>query len=434
MNYTWNPVYNYVMEVKSRFIEATGDSSIENVLNAGEYESCFHRWLAIVNDKELSDIATPLCIKQGIRRKNHLQIRYKKYDELFSMVDFNYNEFWKIRDGFYKESRTLVIDIINDDIVISGFKKFCNIGENDDDTLVNLVKRINDNDGQYEVSEKKDGSLFCASYPSSASEPMFCTSSCIDASISWRLADAIEMFYKNKGYLEMLYNNPGMTFIFEYISMKDPHIVVYSKEQEGIYLIGIRNNFTGFEYSYKVVCTMAHTYGVLTTNVFNKSIDDVMADTKKYKHNELEGYVVKVGQYRCKIKTEDYVLMHKLSASKFSQNVTIQMFADGKFDDYYASVPMDMRGRVDWVVEIINEYISLTTKCVEEYTNKCLESNKNGTRKDLMLWCNANVPSFIRGNVINKILGRKIRLMFNGGGGYVKLDEMKNMIDKIKKL
>ena len=36
MNYTWNPVYNYVMEVKSRFIEATGDSSIENVLNAGE--------------------------------------------------------------------------------------------------------------------------------------------------------------------------------------------------------------------------------------------------------------------------------------------------------------------------------------------------------------------------------------------------------------
>ena len=97
MNYTWNPVYNYVMEVKSRFIEATGDSSIENVLNAGEYESCFHRWLAIVNDSELSKIAVPLCVKQGIRRKNHLQIRYKKYDELFSMVDFNYNEFWKIR-------------------------------------------------------------------------------------------------------------------------------------------------------------------------------------------------------------------------------------------------------------------------------------------------------------------------------------------------
>ena len=72
MNYTWNPVYNYVMEVKSRFVEATGDGSIENVLNAGEYESCFHRWLAIVNDNELSDIATPLCIKQGIRRKNYL--------------------------------------------------------------------------------------------------------------------------------------------------------------------------------------------------------------------------------------------------------------------------------------------------------------------------------------------------------------------------
>lgn len=432
--YTWNPVYNYIMNVKNRFIEVTCDNSVSNILDAGEYESCFYRWLAVVNDEELSDIAIPLRIKQGIKNKNHLQIRYKKYDELFAMVDFNYNEFWKIRDGFYKESRTLVIDIINDDIVICGFKKFCNIGENDDDTLVNLVERIKKNNGEYEVSEKKDGSLFCASLPSGASAPVFCTSSCIDESISWRLADAVEMFYNNKGYLDMLYNNPGLTFIFEYISVKDPHIVVYSKDQEGLYFIGLRNNFTGFEYSYKVVLAMAHTYGVLTTNLFIKSIEEVMSDTKKYKHDELEGYVVKVDQYRCKIKTEDYILMHKLAASKFSQNVTIQMFADGRFDDFYASVPPDMKDRVDWVVEIINEYISLTTSFVDKYANKCLESNKDRSRKDLMLWCNANVPAFLRGNVINKILGRKIRLMFNGGGGYVKLGEMQNMIDKIKKL
>ena len=36
MNSTWTPVYNYVMKVKSRFIEATGDRSIENVVNAGD--------------------------------------------------------------------------------------------------------------------------------------------------------------------------------------------------------------------------------------------------------------------------------------------------------------------------------------------------------------------------------------------------------------
>lgn len=432
--YTWNPVYNYIMKVKNRFLEVTGNNSISNILDAGEYESCFHRWLAIINDEELSNIAIPLRIKQGIKNKNHLQIRYKKYDELFAMVDFNYNKFWKIHDGFYKESRTLVIDIINNDIIICGFKKFCNIGENDDDTLANLVQRIKDNNGEYEVSEKKDGSLFCVSYPSGASAPVFCTSSCIDESISWRLADAVEMFYNNKGYLDMLYNNPGLTFIFEYISVKDPHIVVYSKDQEGLYFIGLRNNFTGFEYSYKVVLAMAHTYGVLTTNVFTKSIEEVMADTKKYKHDELEGYVVKVNQYRCKIKTEDYILMHKLAASKFSQNVTIQMFADGRFDDFYASVPPDMKDRVDWVVEIINEYISLTTSFIDKYANECLESNKDKNRKELMLWCNANVPAFLRGNVINKILGRKIRLMFNGCGGYIKLGEMQKMIDKIKKL
>ena len=48
MNYTWNPVYNYVMKVKSRFIEATGDSSIENVLKTDDKNIILNPYQAVV--------------------------------------------------------------------------------------------------------------------------------------------------------------------------------------------------------------------------------------------------------------------------------------------------------------------------------------------------------------------------------------------------
>ena len=66
------------------------------------------------------------------------------------------------------------------------------------------------------------------------------------------------MIYQLPGYERMLREYPNITFVFEYISLKDTHVVKYTKEQEGLYLIGMRSNLTGEEYSYESILKFAN--------------------------------------------------------------------------------------------------------------------------------------------------------------------------------
>lgn len=58
-------------------------------------------------------------------------------------------------------------------------------------------------------------------------------SQAINHNNSWRLQDGYRMINELPGYEKML-KNPNFTFIFEYISLKDAHVVKYGKEQEFI--------------------------------------------------------------------------------------------------------------------------------------------------------------------------------------------------------
>lgn len=74
-------------------------------------------------------------------------------------------------------------------------------------------------------------------------------SQAINPKNSWRLQDGYRMIHELPGYEEMLKIHPNVIFIFEYISLKDAHVVKYTKDQEGLYLIGIRSNEYGTELS-----------------------------------------------------------------------------------------------------------------------------------------------------------------------------------------
>jgi tRNA splicing ligase len=58
----------------------------------------------------------------------------------------------------------------------------------------------------------------------------------------------------------MIKDNPYLTFIFEYISLKDIHTVNYKEEQQGLYLIGIRDVTNGKQWFYSDVKEMAKRY------------------------------------------------------------------------------------------------------------------------------------------------------------------------------
>ena len=74
----------------------------------------------------------------------------------------------------------------------------------------------------------------------------------------------------------MMMDHQNQTFIFEYISQKDAHVVKY--EMEGLFLIGIRDVETGKEASYSEVIHYAAEYDIPATEVFDKTLDQVIGE------------------------------------------------------------------------------------------------------------------------------------------------------------
>ena len=191
--------------------------------------------------------------------------------------------FWDMFDGFYQECRSLVINLEKEEIVLSPFKKFRNLGECEENGLDNIKRKI-DVAKSIEITDKLDGSMQSARYYNG--EIVMSGSQSLSLSDSWRLTDGYKMLTDNSDYVRMLKNNSDYTFIFEYISLQDAHVVLYDKSQEGLYLIGIRNVIDGEQYSYKDVLDIANYYGVKTTKLYDKTLDEVMSELDKYKAHE----------------------------------------------------------------------------------------------------------------------------------------------------
>ena len=156
----------------------------------------------------------------------------------------------------------------------------------------------------------------------------------IDPNMSWRLQDGYKMIYQLPGYEQMLREYPDITFVFEYISLKDTHVVKYTKEQEGLYLIGMRSNLTGEEYSYESILKFAKLYNIPTTEIFNKTLDDVMTELDDKSSDEAEGFVINIDGYKVKLKYNDYVHIHKVLSKLSSINLVISSIADGCYEVY----------------------------------------------------------------------------------------------------
>jgi hypothetical protein len=71
--------------------------------------------------------------------------------------------FWDLYDGFYKECRSIVIDVKNEDIALSPFRKFRNINECEENSLENIT-RLMQSAKCIEFTNKLDGSMQSARY------------------------------------------------------------------------------------------------------------------------------------------------------------------------------------------------------------------------------------------------------------------------------
>ena len=415
---SWSKVLNTIVEIKQLMNERGITISYEH----SRGETCLERWFKELNDPLYNEMFQYI---QTSQKDDLVLVRYAKYGDVFSGEDsVEYSDFWSMYDNFFRECRSMVIDVRNEEVVIAAPNKFFNINENEESSFENVQKLISEC-SRCEWSEKIDGSLQNARYYNG--RIVMSASQAIDPDNSWRLADGIRMLNENDNYIKMVKNFPDWTFVFEYISLADAHVVNYEKSQEGLYLIGIRDSISGKQFPYSSVLAMKEMYGVKATELVNKTLEEVMSELDSKQSNEAEGFVLNVidknGECNYfKIKYLQYQSIHKILSNISSINLIIKNIADNTFDDLLSKVPDAYRWRVDVVANVVFDYIKSQRKIVSEYLNQV----KHLPIKEAMIWIKSNVDKRWAGFVISAYKDglENVNYIKMTSGRYKKMNEM----------
>ena len=418
----WSSVLNVITDIKEKYINKFNTITY----NKGDYETCLIRWIAELNDELYLSMFAPIQTSQN---GELVLVRYGEYSDVFGgESEIVYDEFWDRFDNFYRECRSIVINVVSDEIAILPFNKFFNINELDE-TNIDVVKERMLNAKSIEITDKLDGSMQCGRFYNN--KIIMSGSKSLSVNDSWRLADGYKMLTKNENYVQMLAENSDLTFIFEYLSYEDSHVVIYSEDDYGLHLIGVRNTITGELYSYQVMLDYAKKYNVKTTTLFvDKTLDEIMESLDDYKSNEKEGFVLNIDNFMVKIKYNDYVAMHKILSQISSINLIIKAIGDGIFDDFISKIPTSYKQRVLDVANKIFKYMSLIKTDIEKYYNQTIELEF----VEKMKYIQQNVPKSLQGMVINKVKGNEINVIKRKSGNCIKIKEIENyLLEKEKR-
>lgn len=207
---SWNETFNYFIELKNTI--------------GGDF-SCNKDFKELVKKYGTSEQYEKIESLQFIQHGELLLIRYGDYSNIFS-GESDRGAYWDRYNKFYRECRSLVINLEKEELVLTPFKKFLNINENEENSFENISKIIS-NCESFEVSNKLDGSMVSARYYNG--EYILSTSKGLDMNTSWRLHDAY--CFLDENYRKMLWGMDSYTLIFEFISKEDEHVVKYDESQ-----------------------------------------------------------------------------------------------------------------------------------------------------------------------------------------------------------
>lgn len=338
--------------------------------------------------------------------------------ELFHYTDFsviygewNPEDYWNAFGGIYRTCRSTVIDLETGVTVIKPFDKFFNVNELSEtsqdnvEDLINTAKTI-------EISEKLDGSIVCVSrrpfsdYSGVHLKSYVCTSQSLDPDTSWHLAMAKSMLEKSEEINRMLYHYPNWTFMFEMIASEDTHVVFYPDSERGLHLIGARTP-DGRLLKYSEIIHLAQIYGIKTTQVFNKSFEQVMSELDDKKSDEAEGFVIRIDDAFFKLKYNDYVAMHKVINRLVSATGIIAAYKEGTIDDLMAKVPLSYREQVTSIVNEIKICISEVNRVCQHAERECA---KIPEFRDKMIWIQNYIPKILRGYCIDAVKGKSVSI------------------------
>lgn len=401
---SWNKVFDYFIEIK---------------LELGEnftFRVPFKELVEQYGTREQYDRIKDL---QFTQHKSLLLIKYGDYNIIYDGGKVNNEIYWTLHDGFYRECRSLVIDLEREKMVLTPYAKFLNMNETHADSTERVMERIS-KAKVFEVSNKLDGSMVSGRYVHG--DYILSMSQSLDPKTSWRLAQATAFLTEEMKKLLKDYSH--CTFIFELLSKEDSHVVQYTDADYGLHLIGIRDTTDGRSYNYCAVQELAKNYCVPHTVVENLTFTEMLESLKVISACEKEGYVLNIDGYRVKCKGDDYCNIHKLLSHVTSPNIIIKAIEEGSFDDLISKVPTSSYDQVMEIYQKVHAYRWKLTEEIEASYSTVLEIPGSDSKKGFMLAIQTHCDVSIRGYVIQKYLGQSYNILKHRSGRYVKMAEI----------
>lgn len=374
-NISWNPIVNYVYKIKKDYIKKFG--------KIDEYD--LELWIKKLNKEEYN------LFWENIVTTKFDNIILLRYNIMSKNLDM-----YKNKKSMYRECRSIVIDLKTLDIIICAPKKFFNVNEVPETEFNKLIKNIK-KAKIVEFTNKLDGSMQCLRWYNN--KLILTGSKGIDPNCSERVKDGYNRVTPQ--ITKMVSENPNVTFIMEYIALWDAHSVVYSKNQEGLYLIGARRVSDGYEYSYSELKKFANKYNVVMTEIENIDLLSAMEIAKTGSSLNKEGWVINIDGLRVKLKTEEYIKLTSTLASDCSPNNIMKAFYLGYLDDIISSIPKDYREGIEKVRNECLSLIDIRRKNTEKYYDNLCKNIDLNNKKEVMIYINQTIPKEYRTYVIN---------------------------------
>ena len=153
--YEWNPVFNFVIDIKRRYSKLFGKVEYKTYIVEEKEVSCLEYWIIKLADEKAMQKIQYLEINQD---KEKVLIRYGKFSSAGDVqYEITANDLWNVDNGFFLECRSVVINLEKEEIVIAPFRKFRNLNECPENDIKVVTEEIK-NAKTVEITNKLDGS------------------------------------------------------------------------------------------------------------------------------------------------------------------------------------------------------------------------------------------------------------------------------------
>jgi hypothetical protein len=395
----WNPALDLFINVKIDFINEYGEESLWTYGHEDSYTDCLSYWIDSLEKRhhphaeQYSKMVDPLVLNESM---GMLLIRYGDLG-----ID------WDAYNGLYQECRSVVIDVLTDELILVPFRKFFNIGEREETQLA-VVQQKMENSSRIEITDKIDGSMCSARWYKG--DFILSGSRALEAEKSFRLENYYRWMSQHEQAVQMLKDYSDYTFVFEGVFPDDMHVVRYDESMTGLHLLGMRRVYDGKELPYYKVVEVAEKYAVPHVKIFNITFEEAYQDALNNgrKADEGEGYVIDVDGQKYKLKYNDYVKIHKAICKMVSPNAIIAAIRDGYWDDFYSKIPLAYQPQAKEVADNVYKYIEVFNSYVVKWYESDDLVNSRDDRKTFMIAVDRIVPQQYRGAVRSKYLMKDI--------------------------